>query len=68
MLFGDVSLWCPGVLPAVQLHDWGKASLYLGTFCLTSTLVGPLTTPPALTGPVTLPHALFFSLSVACCR
>ncbi len=28
-----------GVLPAVQLHSWQKASLYLGTFCLASTLI-----------------------------
>ena len=27
-----------GVLPAVQLHDWGKSSLYLGTFCILSSL------------------------------
>ena len=27
-----------GVLPAVQLHDWGKSSLYLGTFCVLSSL------------------------------
>lgn len=28
-----------GVIPAVQLHDWKLAFVYLGTFCLTSTLV-----------------------------
>mmetsp|Transcript_12473 Transcript_12473/g.16358 ORF Transcript_12473/g.16358 Transcript_12473/m.16358 type:complete len:330 (+) Transcript_12473:91-1080(+) len=28
-----------GVLPAVQLHDWEKSSLYLGSFCLASTLI-----------------------------
>jgi predicted membrane protein len=28
-----------GVVPAVQLHDWKLATLYLGTFCLISTLV-----------------------------
>jgi ABC-type nickel/cobalt efflux system permease component RcnA len=28
-----------GVLPAVQLHSWQKASLYLGTFCFASTLI-----------------------------
>jgi hypothetical protein len=28
-----------GVIPAVQLHDWKLATLYLGTFCLISTLV-----------------------------
>ena len=27
-----------GVLPAVQLRDWGKSSLYLGTFCVLSSL------------------------------
>lgn len=27
-----------GVLPAVQLRDWGKSSLYLGTFCVMSSL------------------------------
>ena len=27
-----------GVLPAVQLRDWGKSSLYLGTFCVLSCL------------------------------
>jgi hypothetical protein len=62
--------WCPGVLPAVQLHDWGKASLYLGTFCLTSTLVRPLPPPlpfPSL-APCPYPHAFYPSLPVACCR
>lgn len=28
-----------GVIPAVQLHDWKLAFVYLGTFCVTSTLV-----------------------------
>eukprot|EP00624_Nannochloropsis_granulata_P002205 evm.model.NODE_21216_length_7636_cov_22.367731.2 len=28
-----------GVLPAARLHSWSKASLYLATFCLTSTLI-----------------------------
>jgi len=28
-----------GVLPAARLHSWPKASLYLATFCLTSTLI-----------------------------
>lgn len=28
-----------GVLPAVQLHDWRKSSLYLGSFCTSSTLI-----------------------------
>ena len=28
-----------GVLPAVQLHSWAKATLYLGTFCFASTLI-----------------------------
>lgn len=28
-----------GIIPAVQLHDWKLAILYLGTFCVTSTLV-----------------------------
>jgi hypothetical protein len=28
-----------GVIPAVQLHDWKLAVLYLGTFCFISTLV-----------------------------
>ncbi len=27
-----------GVLPAVQLHDWKLATIYLGTFCITSTI------------------------------
>jgi len=27
-----------GVLPAVQLRDWRKSSLYLGTFCILSSL------------------------------
>jgi len=27
-----------GVIPAVQLHNWGLASLYLGCFCLSATL------------------------------
>lgn len=27
-----------GVIPAVQLHDWKLATLYLGSFCLSSTL------------------------------
>jgi hypothetical protein len=27
-----------GVIPAIQLHDWKLASLYLGSFCLSSTL------------------------------
>lgn len=27
-----------GVIPAVQLHDWKLATLYLGCFCLSSTL------------------------------
>lgn len=27
-----------GVLPAVQLHSWARASLYLGSFCGTSVL------------------------------
>ena len=27
-----------GVLPAVQMHSWSKSMLYLGFFCLTSTL------------------------------
>jgi hypothetical protein len=27
-----------GVIPAVQLHNWKLASLYLGSFCLSSTL------------------------------
>jgi hypothetical protein len=27
-----------GVIPAVQLHDWKLASLYLGCFCLSSTI------------------------------
>jgi hypothetical protein len=27
-----------GVLPAVQLRDWSKSSLYLGTFCVLSSL------------------------------
>lgn len=28
-----------GVIPAVQLHDWKLSFVYLGTFCLTSTVV-----------------------------
>lgn len=28
-----------GVLPAARLHSWPKASLYLATFCLSSTLI-----------------------------
>jgi len=28
-----------GVLPAIQLHDGAKATVYLGTFCITSILV-----------------------------
>ena len=28
----------PFLQPAVQLHDWGKSSLYLGTFCIFSSL------------------------------
>jgi len=28
-----------GVLPAVQLHNWMLASVYLGTFCITSTFI-----------------------------
>jgi hypothetical protein len=28
-----------GVLPAVELHAWDKALLYLASFCLTSILV-----------------------------
>lgn len=27
-----------GVIPAVQLHDWKLASIYLGCFCISSTL------------------------------
>jgi hypothetical protein len=27
-----------GVIPAVQLHDWKLATIYLGSFCLASTL------------------------------
>lgn len=28
-----------GIIPAVQIKDWRLASLYLGSFCLTSTVV-----------------------------
>lgn len=28
-----------GVLPAARLHSWSKATIYLGTFCLTSTFI-----------------------------
>lgn len=34
-----------GVLPAVELHDWGKSMLYLFSFIFTSTLAMGVSTP-----------------------